>query len=59
VLVTHGIDEAVREILCWREARIKGILIPTMWHDKPSHAPVLRPGVAACAEPLVVRTPAG
>ena len=62
VPVTHGIDEAVREIRSLAgEPGIKGILIPTMWHDKPSYGhPSYDPVWAACAEAgLVVHTHSG
>src|SRR4029450_8296608 len=52
VPVTHGIDEAVREIESLAgKPGIKGILIPTMWHDKPSYGhPSYDPVWAACAD---------
>jgi predicted TIM-barrel fold metal-dependent hydrolase len=62
VPVTHGVDEAVREIedLAGKPG-IKGILIPTMWHDQPSYGhPSYDPVWAACAEAgLVVHTHSG
>jgi len=62
VPVTHGIDEAVREIESLAgKPGIKGILIPTMWHDKPSYGhSSYDPVWAACAEAgLVVHTHSG
>src|SRR5262245_60945138 len=62
VPITHGIDEAVREIESLAgKPGIRGILIPTMWHDKPSYGHAsYDPVWAACAEAgLVVHTHSG
>ena len=60
--ITHGIDESVREIEALAgKPGIKGIMIPTMWHDQPSYGhPSYDPVWAACAEAgLVVHTHSG
>ena len=47
VPITHGVDRAVKEIETLAgKPGIKGIMIPTMWHDKPSYGhEQLRPGL--------------
>ena len=62
VPITHGVDEAVREIQTLADKPgIKGIMIPTMWHDHPSYGHIdYDPVWAACAETgLVVHTHSG
>ena len=62
VPITHGVDESVREIESLAgKPGIKGIMIPTMWHDKPSYGhQSYDPVWAACAEAgLVVHTHSG
>jgi len=62
VPITHGIDESVREIEALAgKPGIKGIMIPTMWHDQPSYGhPCYDPIWAACADAgLVVHTHSG
>ncbi len=62
VPIIHGIDEAVREIESLAgKPGIKGVMIPTMWHDHPSYGhPSYEPIWAACAEAgLVVHTHSG
>ena len=47
VPIIHDVEESVREIESLAgKPGIKGIMIPTMWHDNPSYGhPMLRPGV--------------
>ena len=62
VPITHGIDESVREVEALADKPgIKGIMIPTMWHDQPSYGhESYDPVWAACAEAgLVVHTHSG
>lgn len=62
VPIIHGVEESLREIE-WLAGRpgIKGVMVPTMWHDKPSYGhPIYDPVWAACAETgLVVHTHSG
>ncbi len=62
VPIIHDVEQSVREIaeLAGRPG-IKGIMIPTMWHEHPSYgSPVYEPVWAACAEAgLVVHTHSG
>lgn len=62
VPVTHDVDRAVRSVedLAGTPG-IRGVMIPTMWHDQPSYGhPVYDPFWAACAEAgLVVHTHSG
>jgi predicted TIM-barrel fold metal-dependent hydrolase len=62
VPITHGVEESVKEIegLAGRPG-VKGIMIPTMWHDHPSYGhESYDPVWAACAEAgLVVHTHSG
>ncbi|MEM7139557.1 MAG: amidohydrolase family protein [Actinomycetota bacterium] len=60
--ITHGIQEAVDEVESLAgKPGIKGVMIPTMWHDNPSYGhPDYDPIWAACAETgLVVHTHSG
>ena len=60
--ITHGVDEAVREIEALAgKPGVKGIMIPTMWHEHPSYGhPSYDPVWAACADAgLVVHTHSG
>lgn len=62
VPIVHGIEESVREIEALAgQPGIKGVMIPTMWHDHPSYGhPDYEPVWAACAEAgLVVHTHSG
>jgi predicted TIM-barrel fold metal-dependent hydrolase len=62
VPIIHDIDESVKEIESLAgKPGIKGIMVPTMWHDHPSYGhPVYDPVWAACAEAgLVVHTHSG
>ena len=62
VPITQGVDESVKEIESLAEKPgIKGIMIPTMWHDNPSYGGDHYDKVwAACAEAgLVVHTHSG
>lgn len=62
VPVIHDIDRAVREVegLAGTPG-IKGVMVPTMWHDKPSYGhPCYDPFWAACAAAgFVVHTHSG
>ena len=62
VPVIHDVDEAIREVE-WLAGRpgIRGVMVPTMWHDKPSYGhPTYDPFWAACADAgLVVHTHSG
>ena len=62
VPIIHDVEESVREIyqLAGRPG-VTGIMIPTMWHDKPSYGSEhYDPVWAACAETgLVVHTHSG
>lgn len=62
VPVTHDVDRGLEEVK-WLAGRpgIRGIMIPTMWHDNPSYGhPVYDPVWAAAAEAgLVVHTHSG
>ena len=62
VPITHGVEESVREIESLAgKPGIKGILVPTMWHEHPSYGhPSYDPIWAACADAgLVVHTHSG
>ncbi len=62
VPIVHDVDESVREIeLLAGKPGIKGVMVPTMWHDKPSYGSTHYDRVwAACAEAgLVVHTHSG
>lgn len=62
VPIIHDVDESVREIEALAgKPGIKGIMIPTMWHEHPSYGhPVYDPVWAACADAgLVVHTHSG
>jgi predicted TIM-barrel fold metal-dependent hydrolase len=62
VPIIHDIEESVREIESLAgKPGIKGIMIPTMWHEHPSYGhPCYDPVWAACAEAgLVVHTHSG
>lgn len=62
VPITHGIEESVAEIeILAEQPAIRGIMIPTMWHDNPSYGhECYDPVWAACAEAgLVVHTHSG
>ncbi len=62
VPVTHDVDEAVKEVEALAgKPGIKGIMIPTMWHDHPSYGHEhYDPVWAACADAgLVVHTHSG
>ncbi|MEZ5322412.1 MAG: amidohydrolase family protein [Microthrixaceae bacterium] len=62
VPIIHDVDESVREIEALAGTPgIRGVMIPTMWHDKPSYGhPRYEPVWAACAEAgLVVHTHSG
>lgn len=62
VPVTHGVGRAVAEIESLAgQPGIRGIMIPTMWHEHPSYGhQVYEPVWAACAEAgLVVHTHSG
>ncbi len=62
VPITHGVAEAVKEIQdLGGKPGIKGIMIPTMWHDNASYGhESYDPIWAACAEAgLVVHTHSG
>lgn len=62
VPIIHDVDESVREIEALAGTPgIRGVMIPTMWHDKPSYGhPQYEPIWAACAEAgLVVHTHSG
>jgi len=62
VPIIHDVAESVREIEALAgKPGIKGIMVPTMWHDKPSYGhPSYDPVWAACAEAgLVVHTHSG
>ena len=62
VPITHDVEESVREIHQLADKPgVKGIMIPTMWHDKPSYGSEhYDPIWAACAEAgLVVHTHSG
>ena len=62
VPITHGVEESVKEIEALAgKPGIKGIMIPTMWHDHPSYGhDSYDPVWAACAEAgLVVHTHSG
>ena len=62
VPIVHGVEESVKEIesLAGRPG-IRGIMIPTMWHEHPSYGhPVYDPVWAAASEAgLVVHTHSG
>jgi predicted TIM-barrel fold metal-dependent hydrolase len=62
VPVIHDIDRAVAEVeeLAGKPG-IKGVMVPTMWHDKPSYGhPSYAPFWQACADAgLVVHTHSG
>ena len=60
--VIHDVAEAVREVESLAgKPGIKGVMVPTMWHDKPSYGhPMYDPFWQACAEAnLVVHTHSG
>jgi predicted TIM-barrel fold metal-dependent hydrolase len=62
VPIIHDVEESVREIESLAgKPGIKGIMIPTMWHDHPSYGhKIYDPVWAACAEAgLVVHTHSG
>jgi predicted TIM-barrel fold metal-dependent hydrolase len=62
VPIIHGVERAVAEIESIAGMPgIRGVMIPTMWHDHPSYgSPVYEPVWAACAEAgLVVHTHSG
>lgn len=62
VPVIHDVDRAVKEVEALAGTPgIKGVMVPTMWHDKPSYGhPQYDPFWAACAEAgLVVHTHSG
>jgi len=62
VPVIHGVEESVREIRSLAGSPgIRGVMIPTMWHDHPSYGhESYEPVWAACAEAgLVVHTHSG
>ncbi|MSY23233.1 MAG: amidohydrolase family protein, partial [Actinobacteria bacterium] len=62
VPIIHDIEESVKEIQALAgKPGIKGIMVPTMWHDKPSYGhPSYDPIWAACEEAgLVVHTHSG
>jgi predicted TIM-barrel fold metal-dependent hydrolase len=62
VPITHDVERAVAEIERLADTPgIRGILVPTMWHDKPAYnSPVYDPVWAACAAAgLVVHTHSG
>ena len=62
VPITHGIDEAVKEIESLAgKPGVRGVMIPTMWHEHPSYGhESYDPVWAACAEAgLVVHTHSG
>lgn len=62
VPITHDVERAVAEIERVAEAPgIRGIMIPTMWHDHPAYNdPIYDPVWAACqANGLVVHTHSG
>ncbi|MBK6668313.1 MAG: amidohydrolase [Actinobacteria bacterium] len=62
VPIIHGVKESLAEI-AWLAGRpgIRGVMVPTMWHDKPSYGhPMYDPIWAACADAgLVVHTHSG
>lgn len=62
VPIIHDVERSVREIEALADTPgIRGVMIPTMWHDKPSYGhPQYEPVWAACAEAgLVVHTHSG
>ncbi len=62
VPITHGVEESVKEIESLAgKPGVKGIMIPTMWHEHPSYGhESYDPVWAACAEAgLVVHTHSG
>ena len=62
VPVIHDVDEAVREVESLAGTPgIRGVMVPTMWHDKPSYGhPSYDPFWEACADArLVVHTHSG
>jgi len=62
VPVIHDVAEAVKEVESLAGTPgIRGVMVPTMWHDKPSYGhPSYDPFWAACAEAgLVVHTHSG
>lgn len=62
VPVIHDVDRAVQEVeKLAGTPGIKGVMVPTMWHDKPSYGhPIYDPFWQACAEAgLVVHTHSG
>jgi predicted TIM-barrel fold metal-dependent hydrolase len=62
VPVIHDVEESVREVEALAgKPGIKGVMVPTMWHDKPSYGhKSYDPFWAACAEAgLVVHTHSG
>lgn len=61
VPVTHGVDDAVREIHHAADSGLGGVLIPTRWFDKPAYLdPSYEPVWAACAETgMVLHTHSG
>jgi len=62
VPIIHDVEESVREVESLAgKPGIKGIMIPTMWHEHPSYgSDVYDPVWAACAEAgLVVHTHSG
>jgi predicted TIM-barrel fold metal-dependent hydrolase len=62
VPVIHDVDRAVAEVESLAgQPGIKGVMVPTMWHDKPSYGhPSYEPFWQVCAEAgLVVHTHSG
>jgi predicted TIM-barrel fold metal-dependent hydrolase len=62
VPVIHDVDRAVREVEALAGTPgIRGVMVPTMWHDKPSYGhPIYQPFWQACAEAgFVVHTHSG
>ena len=55
VPITHDVERGVAEIECLAGTPgIRGIMIPTMWHDRKAvQRPVVRPGVGRVPRPTV------